>query len=502
MAVNTSLNPLADDEFGLPQARHLLRRTAFGPEPGRARMLADMGLDAAVDALADYHDLPTDALPMPDADPDLIRPPTPEERRERAVARRQGDQDTLDRFNTERLRRRYQDREMLQQLQQWWLELMIRTPRPLEENLTLLWHDHFATRHRNVRSTYQMLQQNAMLRRAAAGNFADLALGIVRDPAMLRFLNNDRNRSAEPNENLARELMELFTLGVGNYTEQDIQEAARALTGYHVQHNDFHFNVRQHDHGPKQILGRRERFDGDGLTLHLLRQNACAQFVAYKLYRYFVADVDPDRASADQVAVIRDLGTLVRRHEYRLAPVLKTIFKSQHFYDAAVVGRKIKSPAQLLVGTVRMMRTPPREPKALRITMMHLGQELFDPPSVAGWDVGRAWVNTSTLFTRQNLCLYLLTGHPAVAGASNDRQPYDPTPLVAHLPDEQRTPERVVDELVDQLVGDHIPAPRREPLVRELQRRAGSGGAGQRVTADALVPVLVLITTMPEYQLC
>ncbi|MFA9479875.1 DUF1800 family protein [Phycisphaerales bacterium AB-hyl4] len=496
MAVNTSFSRLADDDFGPAQARHLLRRAAFGPEPGQSAKLVEIGLDAAVDQLVDYQTINW-RLPNAQVDPDLMRPYTPEEQRRRQQARRAGDQDTLDRLIEERLRRLGQDRAMFHELQQWWLDVMLRTPRPLEENLTLLWHDHFATRHRNVRSTFQMYQQNMLFRQHANRSFADLAFGIVRDPAMLRFLDNNLNRRSNPNENLARELMELFTLGEGNYTEQDIKEAARALTGYHVDHNDFHFNQRAHDGGQKTILGRRTSFDGDTLVRHLLQQNASALFVAYKLYRHFVADVIPDRATPTQVAAIRRLATLVRRNEYRLAPVLKTLFKSQHFYDAAIVGKKIKSPTQLAAGSVRMMNTPHRDAGALRATMEQLGQAYFDPPSVAGWDVGRAWVNTSTLFTRQNLCLYLLTGHPAVPRASRNSRPYDPMPLIAHLPEADRTPEKVINDLVDQLVGDHIPADRRTSLVRDLERRAGA-----TVRADALVPALVLITTMPEYQLC
>ncbi|MEX0745000.1 MAG: DUF1800 domain-containing protein [Phycisphaeraceae bacterium] len=496
MSVNTSLNRLADDAFGPAEARHLLRRAAFGPEPGQADRLAAMGLPAAVDQFVDDERPAEDDLPQPAVDPDLLRPYTQEERRALQAARRAGDQATLDRFTAERQRRLNRDRAMFRGLQEWWLDVMLRTPRPLHENLALLWHSHFATRHRNVRNTYHMFQQNALFRTHAIGSFARLVRGIVRDPAMLRFLNNDRNRRSQPNENLARELMELFTLGEGNYAEHDIREAARALTGYHVEHNDFRFNQRQHDHGPKAILGRRDRFNGDELATHLLRRNACAQFVAFKLYRHFVADVTLDRITPAQASVVRQLGALVRQSDYRIAPVLKALFESQHFYDASVVGQRIKSPVQMLVGTVRMTGCPARQPRLWRIAMDQLGQTLFDPPSVAGWDGGRSWVNTSTLFTRQNLCLYLLTGHSAAGPRNRDHEPFDPTPLVADLPD--RSPAAVVNALVNQLVGDHVPAARREPLVRELQRRTDGGG----LNAESLTALLVLITTMPEYQLC
>ncbi len=386
---------------------------------------------------------------------------------------------------------------MFADLQTWWLHRMAQTPRPLEENLTLLWHDHFASRYRDVRDAFLMYQQNALFRAHANDSFVALAEGIVRDPAMIRFLNNDRNRRQHPNENLARELMELFTLGEGHYTEHDIKEAARALTGYQVDDDDFLFRRGAHDPGHKTILGREDDFDGDMLVRHLLRQRECLVFVAFKLYNRYVADVGgalADVPNANQSPIL-EIASLLRQHEYSFKPVLRTIFKSEHFYDAQVVGRKIKSPAQLVVGTERMMATPTRNYDVVRREMRLMGQDLFNPPSVAGWDRGRAWINTSTLFARQNACAYLITGEQRYRRHGRpDGGEYDPMTLLKDAAD--RTPKAVVDLLVNILLGDHIPDQRRAPLVKFMQQR------GETVTRDDLVPLLLLVSAMPEYQLC
>ncbi|HEX7009129.1 MAG TPA: DUF1800 domain-containing protein, partial [Phycisphaeraceae bacterium] len=414
MSSSSGLDPIDPRQFGTAQAQHLLQRAGFGGTPQQVAQLVQMGLDQAVDHLVNFRDVPEDHLPPPQVDPDVIRPLNEEERQAYRIARTRQDTQAIDKFRRMFQERRRQDYRMYQQLGPWWIDRMIRTPRPLQEKLVLLWHGHFATRYRNVRDAYLMYQQNAFFREHC-DNFARLASGIVRDPAMLRFLDNDRNINRRPNENLARELMELFTLGEGRYSERDIKEAARALTGYHFQDNDFAFHPRLHDHGEKTILGQRSQFDGDELVRLLLRQPACLGFVAYKLYRHFVADVEggPEGLDAAQRDVVKRMAFLLRRHEYRLGPVLRTLFKSRHFYDPSVMGRQIKSPVQLLVGSVRMLGTPTRDMQTLSLTLRMMGQTLFDPPSVAGWDGGRAWINTATLLVRQNVCVYLITGkHP------------------------------------------------------------------------------------------
>lgn len=496
MPINPSLSPIRDADFGPAQARHLLSRAGYGVTPRGLVQWHGAGLDAAVDRLVDYDAVSLGDLEPADLDPDIIRPLTADERRAFLVARREKDFKVQNEFRRMRVAANAEDRRMHAALQRWWVERMAKTPRPTEERLTMLWHGHFATRHRDVRDAFLMQQQNAFLRDHANGSFADLVSGIVQDPAMIKFLNNDQNRKQRPNENLARELMELFTLGEGHYTEDDIKQGARALTGYHYRDNDFVLNDRHHDSGQKTIMGQTDSFNGDSFVKLLLANQACARFVALKLYRHFVADVsdDWDLLDAGTQRVVGDMAKLLRRENYEIKPVLTTLLKSRHFYDAGVVGKQIKSPVQVVIGTVHQTGAPLRNERAIATALRGMGQQLFEPPSVAGWDGGRSWINTSTLFMRQNTCAYLLTGTTPGKKFTKDNEGYDPMPLLTGL--EDRSGKAVVDALCETMLGHHVGQARREPLVRFMQDRS------KGVTADSLVALLLLMTAMPEYQLC
>ena len=496
MPINASLSPIRANEFGPAEARHLLIRAGYGATPQKLAQWHAKGLNKAVAELVDYQRVPLGDLDPADLDPDIIRVATPEERQEAMKARREQDQKTLDKFRRMRVAANAEDRRMHAALQRWWVERMARTPRPTEERLTLLWHCHFATRHRDVRDAYLMQVQNAMFREHANGSFAELASGIVQDPAMIKFLNNDQNKKQRPNENLARELMELFTLGEGHYTEDDIKAGARALTGYHFRDNEFVFNERQHDTGSKTILGQTDKYNGDSFVQLLLKHQACARFVSLKLYRHFVADVSDDWDLLDDTtrAVVDGMAKLLRENDFEIAPVLGRLFKSQHFYDAGIVGKQIKSPVQVVVGTIHQTHAPLRDDRAVATALRGMGQQLFEPPSVAGWPGGKAWINTSTLFMRQNTCAYLLTGTTPGKQFRKSDVKYDPQPLLAGFEDKGN--QVVVDQLCDAMLGHHVGKDRRAPLVKFMKER------DKGVTADSLVALLLLITAMPEYQLC
>lgn len=496
MAMDTSLSAIPAREFDERKARHLLERAGFGGPPEQVAALARMGLAAAVDLLVDGEGADAADLLAPAADPDIIKPLEPAERAEAIRARRDNDTAALERLRVRRLQAMAEDRAQMDRLASWWLARMIATPSPLREKMTLLWHSHFAANHRTVGDSYLMLQQNELFRRHATGNFGALAMEIVRDPAMLRFLDNHTNRKGKPNENLARELMELFTLGEGHYTEGDIKDAARALTGYSFEDNDFEYLGRSHDDGAKTILGQQGRWNGEDLVRILLRQPACPRFVAWKLYRHFVADVEEmPSVGGPARTVIESLAQALTRSGYELRPVLKTLFMSRHFYDSAVMGGMIKSPAQLVVGAARVLGSPVRDVGLLHDGMRMMGQRLFEPPSVAGWETGRAWINTSTLFVRQNLCTYLITGRlPYGSGRNADRQVYDPSPLLAGV--DGRDAGAVVDRLARALLAVEV-APERRSVLLDFARERG--GVMDR---DTLTGLLLLITAMPEYQLC
>jgi hypothetical protein len=498
MAVNTSLDPLPAKQFGPAEARHLLQRAGFGASPKRIAELAERGRDEAVRRLVHYETVEAPNLKPFDVDPDIVPYLTDKQQKVFRQARKKKKSKVIKKFRDLKQAGRKEDRQAFHRLQHWWLKRMAETPRPLEEKMTLLWHDHFATAYQKVKDTYLLYKQNRFLRRYASDSFAKLAHGIVRDPAMIQYLDNHRNRKHNPNENLGRELLELFTLGEGQYSERDIKEASRALTGYAYDDNKFVYRKNWHDKEKKVILGQRGRYDGDDLVNLLLRRKACSEFVAYKLYQHLVADVAPDaeRMPDWSVRVMQQLAAELRRHDYDLKPVLTKLLTSQHFYDNAVVGKKIKSPVQLTVGTMRSMHTPMRDPTWLRRAMMWMGQELFQPPNVAGWPEGRAWINTSTLFVRQNLCAYLITGeYRGQRRVPKDQSPYEPGKLLSEL--DSAEPEPAVEQLLDTFVGAHVPAERRQPVLQLAKEKASPG-----LNGEALQQVLVAITAMPEYQLC
>ena len=284
-----------------------------------------------------------------------------------------------------------------QRLATWWGERMLTTTRPLEEKLTLFWHGHFATGNTKVRDTRMMLQQNEMLRTNANGNFEDLLMGILRDPAMLVYLDNGENIKDHPNENFGRELLELFSLGVGNYSEQDIREGARAFTGWTNDVLDFKFDADQHDFGEKTFLGQTGPFDGGDIIRIILEQPAAARFMSGKLYRYFVREEVEDEVNVELADTFREAG-------YALKPLLTKIFLSRDFYSPASYATQIKSPVHLVVSTYRKIGLTelPTIPDFNRL-VAGLGQTLFNPPNVAGWAGGRTWVTPATLLQRGNL---------------------------------------------------------------------------------------------------
>ncbi|MCP3903858.1 MAG: DUF1800 domain-containing protein [Planctomycetes bacterium] len=498
MATISSLKALRPADFDYWKAHHLLNRAGFGGTPQQVRALANLGLDDAVDHLVAFHEVEAPRFPVEDFDPDIMQPPPPERRQELRQARQRGDEAVLEQARRERQMRQRADRKQMASFQREWLRFMIESPRPLEEKMTLFWHGHFATGYRAIEDSRHMVVQNDLFRSQAVGNFRSLTHAIIHDPAMLRYLNNNQNRRQKPNENLARELMELFTLGEGHaYTEQDIKEGARALTGYTYVDDDFRYAERMHDPGEKRILGRVGKWDGDDFVDIILSKPHVSEYICLKLYRFFVNDLPtgPDRATQQY---IKRLAKKFRDAKYDVAPVLRTILRSAHFYDAPNVASQIKSPTQLVVQTIRSLHTPTRSLSTLLGACDLMGQNIGYPPSVKGWDGGRSWINTATLFVRQNIVLYLITGrHPEGEPWDVDGQPYDATPIVEHLEAAGTVePRSAIVYLTRFLLGTEAHEKRLQTLLEFVER---SGG---RIDAPTLVGLLALIAAMPEYQLC
>lgn len=285
-------------------------------------------------------------------------------------------------------------RDDLSALRSWWLLRMAATANPLRARLAVFWHNHFATSNAKVRSTALMAAQLETVERFALGRFGDLLAAIARDPAMIIWLDGDQNAKGRPNENFAREMFELFTLGVSHYREQDIREAARAFSGWHQRGGRFHFARGEHDQGEKCIFGVRGRLGGDDVMRITLSQPACAAFLAAKLLREFVCPQPPP-------ALIDALAARLRETDYDIAATLRALFSSAAFFDPRWRRSRIKSPVEYAIGIVRSLELRAPGP-ALASAVSEMGQRLFEPPSVKGWDGHRTWINDATMLVRLN----------------------------------------------------------------------------------------------------
>ncbi|MCA9176223.1 MAG: DUF1800 domain-containing protein [Planctomycetales bacterium] len=278
-----------------------------------------------------------------------------------------------------------------------WLHRMLHSPAQAREKLTLFWHGHFASGDEKVQDVQLMQRQNDLLRTHALGDFGELAREISRDPAMLIYLDSATNRKSHPNENYARELMELFCLGEGNYTETDVLELARCFTGWGVKRRQYKFNPYQHDDGEKQLLGQRGAFSGEQAVNIVLDQPHVEQFIAGKLVRYLVMD-EP----AADARLLAPLAKTFRDANLHVAPLVERILRSNLFFSEHAVARKIRSPIELVVGMLRPFSAAANVVELAK-QARDVGQGLYFPPNVKGWDGGRTWINTSTLLGRANL---------------------------------------------------------------------------------------------------
>lgn len=287
-----------------------------------------------------------------------------------------------------------QSREDIRDLNIAWINKMSYDKAQLREKMTLFWHGHFA-----CRTNYGVFceNQNNLIRKNALGKFGDLLNGVSRDPAMLQFLNGQQNKKASPNENFSREVMELFTMGRGNYTERDIKEAARAFTGWGFDKNGkFIFREKVHDTDNKTFLGRTGNFNGEDIINIILEKRETADFITEKIYKFFVNE----KVNKE---VISELSKKFYESEYKIESLLRNIFMSDWFYDKENIGTMIKSPVEFILGMMRTFNIDFINTKPLLNIQKMMGQLLFNPPNVAGWPGGKSWINTSTLILRLKL---------------------------------------------------------------------------------------------------
>ena len=362
----------------------------------------------------------------------------------------------------------------------WWLHRLLHTPAPLVEKTTLFWHGHFATSAAKVRQTQLLYNQNELFRKNALGKFADLVTGIARDPAMLIYLDSATNRKSHPNENFAREVMELFCLGVGQYTEKDIQELARCFTGWEIQNGQFLFNAYQHDTGAKTVLGKTGPFDGDDGLRVILEQPATANFICAKLVKFFISDQDDLPPE-----ILAPLAQKFRAGGLAIGPVLEMIFSSRLFFSSAAIGKKIRSPVELGIGLLRGLEATANL-QQMAGELRELGQMLFFPPNVKGWSGSLAWINSATLLGRANFVRQLVENGATRFGGVTLDQYLDRFG--------QKNSGEIVDWLDELLLAVPLPTTVRDQFIATLER----GGASRLAKFKEL---LHLFGSLPELQL-
>lgn len=369
-------------------AEHLWNRAGFGASEAEIARSVAIGQKAFVDELLARVGANEEFLP----DQVVGRKPS---RRDRA----RGAIDPEARKEKRRDMRR-NDREQALDFGRWWMGRMLDGRDPLGERMTLFWHGHFTSSMDDVRNSYAMIKQNELFRALGLGSFGELLRAVARDPAMLEYLDNKSNRKSSPNENFARELLELFTLGEGHYSEQDIKEAARAFTGWTERGGAFVFRERVHDFGTKTFMGQEGEFYGDDVLGIILQQQRCSEYLAGKLISYFEGRPPSPKRLASYAKYFRE-------NDMHVGKFLLRLFMDKAFYREQVVGARIASPVDFMVGNARRLDLD-APPEFLLVAAGILGQRLFNPPNVKGWDGGTAWISSSTLIHRGNLSGVLL----------------------------------------------------------------------------------------------
>ena len=367
--------PSASQPWGLSRAKHLHRRAGFGPTWAELQRDVADGPDASISRLL------------------------------HGEARVYGQRDDFEGMAEILGKAATGTREGVR-LKAWWLFRILFTPDPLREKLTLMWHNHFATSNRKVQDLLLMRLQNESLRLHAKAPFGRMLHAVLRDPAMLYWLDANSNRRGHPNENLARELMELFTLGVGHYTETDVKESARALTGWRVARTEVEFRSNRHDAGDKVILGETGNFDCDQLAAMLLDHPATSRRLAWRLCDVFMGERVVSKLALEELA------DGLRQHNLDIAWAVETILRSELFFSEANIGTRVSSPVEFVVGVARSLELLERPPSTLILAewCARLGQDLFYPPNVGGWNGGRRWLNTRTIVGRANFAVALAAG--------------------------------------------------------------------------------------------
>ena len=490
--------PTTADPWGRKWAAHLYRRAAFGPNRDDLLEAERIGFQGTLDRLCHGTPWATEVLET------LV---------DVGGIAAQGDEEG-------------------EQLRGWWLYCMLQGGHPLREKLTLFWHNHFATSLTKVQNPILMFSQNCLLREHALGRFGPMLQAISRDAAMLVWLDSNSNVKGKPNENFARELMELFSLGVGHYTEKDIREAARAFTGWRTDGVGFAFDARLHDSGLKTVLGEAGSWDGGDVVRIVLERPAAARFLIRKLYHFLVSEKaePPD-------SLLEPLCESFRKSDYDIAALVRTILESRHFYSDHAFRQRVKGPVEYVVGAAQAVYRRYREdepdyrslPQRVLVDWLgSMGQRLFEPPNVKGWPGGPSWLNTSTVLARDNFAGALAMGTiwsspspdsiavtavadtaPGQAGGKPTQptgpanMPEGPAPPLAFDPARILAEERVSrpEDIVGALLNLYVPGGVRAEVRSKFASFVAEGNPVGPALARRVREAVQAILTMAEYQL-
>jgi hypothetical protein len=409
------------------------------------------------------------------------------------------------------------ERNSPNELRGWWLYVLLYAGHPLRERMTLFWHNHFVSSVAKVGRTSQMFNQNKMLRKHALAKFPPFLLDVSKDAAMLVYLDSNSNIKGRPNENYAREVMELFSLGLGNYTEKDIQEAARAFTGWHTDGDGFEFNPKFHDFETKAFLGKKGEWNGEDIVRIILDQPACARFLVRKFYHYFISET----AEPPEV-LLEPLADSFRKSGYDVGELVGAILRSRHFFSEFAYRQRVKSPVEFALGAIHAATVGDvKVPQSVLVSKLDaMGQQLLAPPNVKGWPGGKSWLNTSTVLARHNFAQQVASGHleanysprnfldsedggedvrrPSPA-PRNTAPPSDPNMDVARIVAREKVkePKAVVEFLLDLFLQGEVSPKAKEKLVAFME----GGKPDDKEIDNRIRETAHAIMTMPEYQL-
>lgn len=433
---------------------HLLRRAGFGYTEAELEQYTLLGFGATVDRLLNYEAVDDSATTQ-------------------LLEALKGEPTKL-------------DLTKIEDAKFFWFNRMLHTKRPLQEKMTLFWHDHFATANSKVGNPPLMLQQIDLFRANALGNFETLLQQVTRDPAMLIWLDNRANRKASPNENYAREVMELFTTGIGHYTESDVKEAARAFTGYTLdRERKFTFNKSQHDNGNKTFMGITRNWDANDILAHLVRHPATARFVTTRLFRYFVYD-NPEPATIDRLA------NTFTTSGFSIKAVVQDILTGPEFLSPQAFHGLVQQPVDYVVGSLKLLNTQMVGRDVTQLTR-RMNQDLLNPPDVNGWPTGSGWVNSTTLLARFNFANRITTAREA-------GKPYF-TDINGHVKSlGLDTPDALVDYYARLLVDGDLTPEAREALKQYLAPN-GTFTFDERTIDQKVRGMVHVAMSLPAYQL-